>query len=61
MGMFVGAGLRNNDVFVMTARGRVKGKTIIRRPPEDHIIKYSWSELWRVPWNFSHVTWRGSS
>ncbi|CAK8997551.1 unnamed protein product [Durusdinium trenchii] len=50
MGMYVGTGLRNNDVFVMTARGIVKGNTITRRPPEDQFKYENWSELRGVPW-----------
>ena len=50
MGMFVGTGLRNNDIFVMTARGIVKGNTITRRPPEDQFKYENWSELRGVPW-----------
>ena len=49
--MYVGTGLRNNDVFVMTARGIiVKGNTIARRPPEDQFKYEDWSELRGVPW-----------
>ena len=50
MGMFVGTGLRNNDIFVMTARGIVKGNAITRRPPEDQFKYENWSELRGVPW-----------
>ena len=32
MGMFVGSGTRISDVFIMTARGVVKGNSITRRP-----------------------------
>ena len=49
-GMFVSTGLRNHDIFVMTARGIVKGNSITRRPPEDQIKYHNWSELWDVPW-----------
>ncbi|CAE7358585.1 unnamed protein product [Symbiodinium sp. CCMP2592] len=44
MGMFVGVGA-NNDVFIMTERGVVKGASIMRRPPADQ-YKY---ENWRAP------------
>ena len=50
MGMYVGTGLRNNDVFVMTARGIVKSNTITRRPPEDQFKYDNCSELRGVPW-----------
>ena len=50
MGMFVGYGLRNSDVFVMTAAGIVKGNTITRRPPADQYKYENWSELRGVPW-----------
>ena len=50
MGMFVGTGLRSNDVYVMTARGVVKGNTITRRPSEDQFKYDNWSELRGVPW-----------
>ena len=48
--MYVGTGLRNNDVFVMTARGIVKSNTITRRPPEDQFKYDNCSELRGVPW-----------
>ena len=50
MGMYVGTGLRNSDVFVMTARGIVKGNTITRRPPADQYRYENWEELRGVPW-----------
>ena len=39
----------NNDVFVMTVGGIVKGNTITRRSLEDQLKYDNWSELRRVP------------
>ncbi|CAE7031422.1 unnamed protein product [Symbiodinium sp. CCMP2592] len=49
MGMFVGVGA-NNDVFIMTERGVVKGASIMRRPPADQYKYENWSKLRGVPW-----------
>ncbi|CAL1142408.1 unnamed protein product, partial [Cladocopium goreaui] len=50
IGMYVGTGNRNSDVFVMTERGIMKGNSIHRRPPDDQFKHDQFDSLRGLPW-----------
>ena len=50
LGMYVGTGTRNSDVFVMTERGIMKGNSLSRRPPEEQFKYERFGELRGLPW-----------
>ena len=50
MGMYVGTGNRNADVFVMTERGIMKGNSIHRRPEADQFVYENFGSLRGLPW-----------
>ncbi|CAL1134675.1 unnamed protein product [Cladocopium goreaui] len=50
IGMYVGTGNRNSDVFVMTERGIMKGNSIHRHPPDDQFKHDQFDSLRGLPW-----------
>ncbi|CAL1139547.1 unnamed protein product, partial [Cladocopium goreaui] len=50
IGMYVGTGNRNSDVFVMTERGIMKGNSIHRRPPDDQFKHDQFDSLRGLLW-----------
>ena len=50
LGMYVGTGNRNSDVFVMTERGIMKGNSIHRRPEADQFVYEKFADLRGLPW-----------
>lgn len=50
IGMYVGTGNRNSDVFAMTPRGIMNGHSIHRRPPDDQFKHDGFETMHGLPW-----------